>query len=221
MAILLVEDEQKVGDLVSRELRAYHYAVTWARTARDAAEAMARDDFDLVVLDLSLPDSDGLDLLASWRDLRYAVPVLILSARSDVEDRVKGLDLGADDYLAKPFSIAELVARVRSLQRRQGIEQAAVMELRGLCVDLNARRVTLNGEEIELTRREFDLIQLFIVNKGRVLTRGQISEKVWGSDREIETNLIDVYIRKLRHKLHPPQGEGYFKTLRGVGYKMV
>ena len=161
-----------------------------------------------------------MELLREWRSLGFNEPVLILSARDAVQDRIKGLNLGADDYLAKPFSFEELLARIRSLLRRHG-KKATVFEHRGIKMDLLARTVARNNQKVDLTAREFSLLELFMQNQGRVLTRTMISEKIWESHNDLDANLIDVYMRRLRKKLEVPSEEPIFKTLRGVGYEMV
>jgi DNA-binding response OmpR family regulator len=222
MRILIVEDEPRVGQFIERGLAQVAYTPTWVRTCQDAEGALADDGpFDAVILDLGLPDGDGLKLLRGWRETGFNEPVLILSARDAVQDRIKGLNLGADDYLAKPFSFEELLARVRSLLRRQGGKKATVFEHRGLKLDLLARRVQRNGEVIELTAREFALLELFMQNPGRVLTRTLIAEKVWDSYYDSDTNLLDVYMRRLRIKLETAADKPWFKTLRGVGYQLI
>lgn len=221
MRILIVEDELRVGQFVERGLQQVAYSSTWVRSCKEADEALVGGAFDAVILDIGLPDGDGLKLLAEWRAAKFNEPVLILSARDAVQDRIKGLNLGADDYLAKPFSFEELLARVRSLLRRQGGKKATVFEHRGLNLDLLSRSVRLNGELIQLTAREFSLLELFMQNPGRVLTRTLIAEKVWDSYFDSDTNLLDVYMRRLRRKLEMSPEKPLFKTLRGVGYQMI
>jgi len=173
------------------------------------------------VLDLGLPDGDGLDLLREWRAAGFNEPVLILSARDAVADRIKGLNLGADDYLAKPFSFDELLARLRSLLRRQATVKATVLEHRGIRVDLLARTVTAHDAPVDLTNREFALLELFLQNAGRVLTRTMIAERVWEASHELQTNLIDVYVRRLRRKLEQEGDEALIRTVRGSGYQLA
>jgi DNA-binding response OmpR family regulator len=172
-------------------------------------------------LDLGLPDGDGLELLREWRAAGFNEPVLILSARDALQDRVRGLNVGADDYLAKPFSFEELLARLRSLLRRQGGKKTTDFEHRGIKLDLLARTVECDGKPVDLTSREFALLELFMQNQGRVLTRTMIAEKVWDSYSDLDTNLLDVYMRRLRMKLESTPEKQLFKTLRGVGYQMV
>jgi DNA-binding response OmpR family regulator len=221
MRILIVEDERKVGQFVAQALTEQSYTVQLVRTAAAARDALAESPFDLILLDLGLPDGDGLSLLAEWRRLGFNEPVLILSARDAVTDRIKGLNLGADDYLPKPFSVDELIARTRSLLRRQsGGQRTTVLESNGVRLDLLRREATVNGRPVELTNREFALLELFLHNPGRVLTRTLIAEKVWEASYSMETNLIDVYVRRLRQKLEAIDGVARFKTVRGTGYRM-
>jgi DNA-binding response OmpR family regulator len=177
--------------------------------------------YDAIILDLGLSDGDGLDLLQEWRHGGFNEPVLILSARDSVQDRIKGLDFGADDYLAKPFSIEELLARVRSLLRRQSAVKDTVLEHRHLRLDLLGRIVTLGGAPVDLTSREFALLEVFLQNPGRILTRTLISEKIWESHYDVDTNLLDVYMSKLRSKLDLDAAKPLFKTVRGVGYQLL
>ena len=222
MRILIVEDEPRVGHFVERGLEQVAYSPTWVRSCKEADSALTGGSFDAVILDLSLPDGDGLHLLREWRAAGFNQPVLILSARDAVQDRIKGLNLGADDYLAKPFSFEELLARVRSLLRRHGGKKSTVFSHRDLKLDLLSRSVQRKGQPIELTAREFALLELFMQNPGRVLTRTMITEKVWDSYFDSDTNLLDVYMRRLRMKLETPgDKKPWFKTLRGVGYQLI
>lgn len=222
MKILIVEDERKVGQFLERAMAEQSYTVQLARTCAQAHDALAESGFDAIVLDLGLPDGDGLDLLKAWRTAGHNEPVLILSARDAVADRIRGLNLGADDYLPKPFSVDELVARLRSLLRRHAAApRSTVLEHRGVRLDLLARTATLHGRAIELTSREFALLELFLQNRRRVLTRTLIAEKVWSASYDLETNLIDVYVRRLRRKLEQPDGEPFIRTLRGTGYQLA
>ncbi len=221
MRILIVEDEPRVGQFVERGLEQVAYTPTWVRSCQQAEARLAQGSFDAVILDLSLPDGNGLDLLRRWRVTGCKAPIMILSARDAVQDRITGLNLGADDYLAKPFSFEELLARVRSLLRRSGGEKTTVFEHRGLRLDLLSRTLLYSGQSIELTSREFALMELFMQNPGRVLTRTMIAEKVWNSYYDADTNLLDVYMRRLRLKLETAGGSPWFKTLRGVGYQLL
>ena len=222
MKILVVEDEPKVSRLIERALTEQAYTVRAVATCAAARDALADSPYDAVVLDLGLPDGDGLELLREWRAGGFNEPVLILSARDAVEDRIRGLNLGADDYLPKPFSVDELVARLRSLFRRQGTApRATVLEHRGVRLDLLARVARFNGQSVELTSREFALLELFLQNPRRVLTRTVIAEKIWEASYEMETNLIDVYVRRLRLKFEMPGAEPLIRTVRGSGYQLA
>ena len=221
MKVLVVEDQQRLGAFLERGLKECSYTVTWVRTCTDARDALAASSHDVIVLDLGLPDGDGIDLLRQWRSAGFNEPVLILSARDTVADRIKGLDVGADDYLPKPFSFEELLARVRSLVRRQSAVKQVVLEHRGIRVDLLSHTVQLNGAAIDLTSREYALLEIFMQNPGRILTRTLISEKIWASHYDVDTNLLDVYMSRLRSKLESIPGKPLFKTVRGVGYQLL
>lgn len=223
MKILVVENERKVGQFVERALVEQAYTAKLVGSCAAARDALAESPYDAVILDLGLPDGDGLALLREWRASGFDEPVLILSARDAVQDRIQGLNLGADDYLPKPFSVEELLARLRSLFRRHGHGggRTTVLEHRGVRLDLLARTVTLHGKKIELTARELALLELFLQNPRRVLTRTLIAEKVWEASYDMETNLIDVYVRRLRQKLEQPDSEPFIRTLRGTGYQLA
>jgi DNA-binding response OmpR family regulator len=221
MKILLVEDDRRIGRFIEKGLRENAYAVVWKRLLSEAEEALCVGNFDLLILDLGMPDGDGIDFLEARRKAGLAVSTLILSARDSVADRVAGLNLGADDYLTKPFSFEEFLARVRALLRRQGTVHQTVLAHRGVQMDLLSRSVTCDGRIVELTNREFALLELFLSNAGRTLTRTFIGEKVWESSYGVQTNLIDVYIRKLRTHLGDHDRERpLIRTVRGVGYVM-
>jgi len=222
MKILIVEDEDKVGRFVEKALAEQAYTVARVGSCAAARDALAESPFDAIVLDLGLPDGDGLDLLREWRQHGFNEPVLILSARDAVGDRIEGLNVGADDYLSKPFSVDELIARVRSLLRRHTVSQRqTVLEHRGIRMDLLARNVTLDGAPVELTAREFALLELLLQNPGRVLTRTLIAGKVWEAPYDLGTNLIDVYVRRLRQKFERPEGPPLIRTVRGSGYQLA
>lgn len=222
MKILLVEDDRKIGQFVKKGLEEVSYACVWVRNRQEAREAVADNHFDVIVLDIGLPDGNGLQLLTEWREKNLPAQVLILSARHEVDDKIAGLNLGADDYLTKPFSFGELLARLRSLVRRHGAQKKTVLEHRGIRLDLLTREVSLTGAPVVLTQREFALLELFLQNPGRVLTRTQIAEKIWDCHFDMETNLVDVYVAKLRGKLkRASEAEPLFQSVRGVGYKLA
>ena len=221
MKVLVVEDQQRLGQFLERGLREATYTVRWVRTCKDALDALAESPYDVIVLDLGLPDGDGIDMLRQWRESGFNEPVLILSARDSLEDRIKGLNIGADDYLPKPFSFEELLARVRSLVRRQSTSKQMVLEHRGIRVDLVSHTVEVNGRPLDLTSREYALLQIFMQNAGRILTRTLISEKIRESHYDVDTNLLDVYMSRLRAKLETAPGKPLFKTIRGVGYQLL
>lgn len=221
MKILIVEDERRVAQFVERALVELSHTTRVASSCAAARDALAETPFDAVILDLGLPDGDGLALLREWRASGFNEPVLILSARDAVSDRIQGLNLGADDYLPKPFVIDELVARVRSLLRRHAGAKTTVLTHGPIRLDLLARTATLDGQLVELTSREFALLELFLQNPGRVLTRTLIAEKIWEASYDLETNLIDVYVRRLRKKFETTPDRPLLKTVRGTGYQLA
>ena len=221
MKVLIVEDERRLGEFLKQALSECRYTANWVRTRKEAADALAETPYDVIVLDLSLPDGDGLELLRQWRTSGFNEPVLILSARDSLEDRVKGLDLGADDYLPKPFSLEELLARIRSLVRRQSTAKQTLLEHAGIRLDLLGHTVQVNGQPVDLTSREYALLEIFMQNHGRILPRTLITDKIWASSYDVDTNLLDVYMSRLRAKLEGISGKPLFKTVRGVGYQLV
>src|SRR5437773_11795514 len=221
MKVLIVEDQQRLGQFLERGFKECAYTATWVSTCKDARDALADSAYDVIVLDLGLPDGDGIDLLRQWRGSGFNEPVLILSARDTVADRIKGLNIGADDYLPKPFSFEELLARVRSLVRRQSSVKQVVLEHQGIRIDLLSHTVKVNGQPIDLTSREYALLEIFMQNPGRILTRTLISEKIWASHYDVDTNLLDVYMSRLRAKLESSSAKPLFKTVRGVGYQLL
>ena len=220
MKVLIVEDQRKLGALLKQGLVEAGYAVGCVGTCAAARDALCECSYDAIVLDIGLPDGDGLNLLHQWRKSGFNEPVIILSARDTVQDRIKGLDFGADDYLPKPFSLQELLARLRSLLRRHSNVKDTVLEHRGLRLDLVGRTLQFNGEPIELTTRELTLLEIFMQNPGRTLPRTLICEKVWSSPYDVDANLLDVYMSKLRSRFEIEGEKPLFKTVRGVGYRM-
>lgn len=221
MKVLVVEDEARLGQFLKQGLSQEAYTATLATTCAEATDALVETHYDAIVLDLNLPDGDGLNLIREWRTAGFTEPVLILSARDSLEDRIQGLDLGADDYLPKPFSLEELFARLRALLRRQSVSKKTVLERSGIRVDLVGHIVQVNGQQIDLTGREYALLEIFMHNAGRVLTRALISEKIWSSNYDVDTNLLDVYMSRLRTKLETAAGHPLFKTVRGMGYQLL
>ncbi len=222
MKILLVEDDRKIGQFVKKGLEEVSYSAVWVKTAEEARVEVAHNQFDVIILDIGLPDGNGLELLTDWREKNLATQVLILSARHEVDDKIAGLNLGADDYLTKPFSFGELLARLRSLVRRHASAKKTVLEHRGIRLDLLTREITFDDVAVQLTQREFALLELFLHHPARVLTRTQIAEKIWDCHFDMETNLVDVYVAKLRGKLRlPNETEPVIQSVRGVGYKLV
>lgn len=216
MRVLVVEDDVLLGDGLEVGLRQTGFNVDWMKDGISARAAFAAAPYDAVVLDLGLPRLSGLDLLAEWRANEVSVPVLILTARDSVEDRIAGLNTGADDYLVKPFALGELVARLRALIRRSHGRASPVLEHGDVILDPQAHSVSRNGEEIELTAREFQLLELFMENRGRVLPRALLEEKLYGWTQELDSNALEVHIHHLRKKL----GSSFIRTLRGVGYQL-
>ena len=221
MKVLIVEDQRGLGQFLKQGLIERAYTVTWVQTCREAHDAIADDGYDAIVLDLNLPDGEGFELLREWRQCGFNEPVLILSARDSVEDRIRGLDLGADDYLPKPFSFEELLARIRALLRRQSAVKQSILEHRGIRLDLLSHTVQVNEQFIDLTSREYALLEIFMQNAGRVLTRTLISDKIWSSNNGMDANLLDVYMSRLRAKLETAPDKVYFKTVRGIGYQLL
>ncbi len=221
MKVLIVEDQQRMGLFLKQGLSEHSYTVSLVGSCREARDALCETSYDVIVLDLGLPDGDGLDLLREWRQNGFNEPVLILSARDAVEDRIEGLNRGADDYLPKPFSLEELLARIRSLVRRHSTSKETVLEHRGIKLDLLSHTVQVKGKPIALTSREFALLEIFMQNVGRILPRTLISEKIWEAHYDVDTNLLDVYMSRLRSKFETVPEQPLFKTVRGVGYQLL
>lgn len=220
MRILIVEDQARLAELLTRTLVQRSYTVDCVPNSGAARAALSDSRYDSIILDIDLREGNGFELLREWRAGGFNEPVLVVSARDSVQDRIKGLDLGADDYLPKPFNLEELIARIRSLLRRQYNVRKTVFEHRGLRLDLLSRTVYLNNSPIVLTSREYALLEIFIQNPGRILTRTLICEKIWESQCDVDANLLDVYMSRLRTKLEATPGEPFFRTVRGVGYQL-
>jgi two-component system copper resistance phosphate regulon response regulator CusR len=219
MRILVVEDEKRIADFLGRGLESAGFAVDIAADGQSAIDMVHATDYDLITLDLMLPDMDGIKVLEKIRNRKTNPPVLILSARGAVEDRVKGLELGADDYLIKPFAFVELLARVRVLLRR-GQPTPEKLTVGELSLDCIRRKVTRSGENIDLAPKEFSILEYLMRNKGRPLSRTMIVEHVWDMDYDGLTNIVDVYIRHLRSKIDDGWPTKLIHTVRGVGYML-
>jgi two-component system OmpR family response regulator len=220
MRVLIVEDDTKMAALVRRGLRGEGIAADVARSGEDAAWMAEAVDYDALVLDVMLPGLDGFETCRRLRARGVWAPVLMLTARDAVEDRVRGLDQGADDYLTKPFSFAELLARLRALVRRGPGERPAVLEVGGLRLDPASRRVWRGEREIGLSAKEFALLETFMRRPGQVLSRYQLLESAWDYEYENRSNVVDVYVRYLREKIDRPFGADSIETVRGAGYRL-
>jgi DNA-binding response OmpR family regulator len=218
MRLLLVEDEKKVSDLVARALRAERYAVDVADDGQQGWELAQSYDYDLIILDLMLPQLWGEELLRRVRRRNHQVPILILTARGTTEEKVQNFEAGADDYLTKPFAFAELVMRVKALLRRGPITRSSVLRVADLEVDRFTQQVRRGGRRIELTPKEYSLLEYLAANPGRVCSRTMIIEHVWDQSFEGLTNIVDVYVRHLRAKVDDPFPVKLIRTVRGVGY---
>ena len=219
MKILVVEDEAKTGDYLRQGLAEAGFVVDLARDGPDGLHLAETGDYDLAILDVMLPGLDGWQVLAGMRRAGRAMPVLFLSARDHVEDRVKGLELGADDYLVKPFAFAELLARVRTLLRRGSRSaEPELMRAADLELDLKRRRVTRAGQRIDLTAKEFALLELLLRRRGEVLPRSLIASQVWDMNFDSDTNVIEVAVRRLRAKIDDSFEPKLIRTVRGMGY---
>jgi two-component system copper resistance phosphate regulon response regulator CusR len=221
MRVLLVEDEEKVTRFVARGLKAERYAVDVALDGRSGLDHVIAYSYDLIILDLNLPVISGTDLLKHIRKSHPNVPVLILTARDNIEDKVKNFEEGADDYLTKPFSFAELLVRVKALLRRGPVTNSTTLRVGELELDRVVHKVKRGGKPIELTSKEFSLLEYLMINAGRVLSRTMIVEHVWDQSFEGLTNIVDVYVRQLRKKIDDGHEHKLFRTVRGVGYSIT
>lgn len=219
MRLLIAEDEKSAGSFVVKGFSEAGFVVDWVQTGPDALHKAIENDYDLIILDIGLPGLNGWDVLTSLRRTRQT-PVIYLTARDLVEDRVRGLELGADDYLIKPFAFSELLARVRALLRRGQSKEIDRLKLDDLVVDISARRVRRAGVDVKLTAKEFSLLELFLRRQGEVLSRTLIAENVWDINFDSDTNVVEVAIRRLRAKVDEPFASSLLHTVRGFGYIM-
>lgn len=221
MRLLVVEDETKTGNYIRQGLSEAGFVVELVRNGLDGYHLAMTESFDLIILDVMLPDVDGWRIMQSYRDAGHQTPVLFLTARDSVDDRVKGLELGADDYLVKPFAFAELLARIRTLLRRRSMASPAEqIQVADLTLDLIKHRVSRAGKRILLTQKEFSLLELLARRPGEVLPRSLIASQVWDMNFDSDTNVIDVAIRRLRAKIDDNFQPKLIHTVRGMGYKM-
>ncbi|MBF0785879.1 response regulator [Muribacter muris] len=216
MRILLIEDDSLIGEGLKIGLTKNGFSVDWFSDGKTGLNALTSAPYDAVVLDLTLPKMDGLDILKQWRGANQDVPVLILTARDTLDERIAGLQRGADDYLCKPFALAEVVARLQALIRRRYGQLNPIIEHSSVKFDPNQRKVYLNEQEIALTTKEYTLLELFMLNKERVLTRSTIEEKLNSWDEEMSSNALEVHIYNLRKKL----GKQFIRTVHGIGYAL-
>jgi two-component system response regulator QseB len=216
MRLLLAEDDAMIGEAVRAGLRKQGFTVDWVSDGVAAQQALAAEPYEACVLDLGLPRKTGIDVLRELRERGSTLPVLVLTARDAVTDRVAGLDAGADDYLVKPFDLAELVARLRAITRRQAGRASVVLEHRGVTLDAASHEVRRHGQLVSLSPREFALLQALLEHPGRVLSRAQLEERLYGWGEEVESNVVEVHVHTLRRKL----GADFIRTVRGVGYRV-
>ncbi|MBW7474625.1 response regulator transcription factor [Paenibacillus oenotherae] len=219
--IIVVDDDEKITSLLRRSLAFEGYEVAIANNGLEGLKLMLMSDPDLLILDVMMPQVDGWEVCRRVREGGSVVPILMLTAKDDIQDRVKGLDLGADDYLVKPFALEELLARVRALLRRKSDkleETSSRLQFEDLTLDLDSREAIRAGRRVDLTAKEFDLLLLFMQNPRRVLTRDAIMDKIWGYDYSGESNVLEVYIAMLRQKTEDGAGKRLIQTVRGTGY---
>lgn len=220
MRILVVDDDVRLRSVVSRGLAEEGYAVDTARDGEEAQYLAGINEYDLVLLDIMMPKMDGLTVCKALRASQQEVPVLMLTARDAVSDRVTGLDAGADDYLVKPFAFEELLARVRALIRRGAPTRSPVLSFADLELNTVGRRLQRGGKKIELTAKEYAVLEYFLRNPGALITRGMIEEHAWNNDFDSVSNLVDVYIRRLRSKIDREGDPSFIETVRGAGYRL-
>lgn len=218
MRILLAEDEKSLNRIIAKQLKAAGYSVDCAFNGEEAYDLISMTDYDAAVFDVMMPKIDGFSLLRKIRNEGNNLPVLFLTARDSIEDRVEGLDIGADDYLVKPFAFEELLARIRVLIRKNSVSNSNIITVADLTVDISSRKVTRGGKDILLSAKEYELLQYLAVNNGIVLSREKIEDHIWNYDYEGGTNVVDVYIRYLRKKIDEGYDKKLIHTVRGMGY---
>ncbi len=220
MRILIIEDEQKLAEILLRSLRGEGFTVDVAANAEDGYDWAVTDHYDLVILDLLLPDGSGTDVLKRLRQQQHKVPVLVLTARGDLESKVENFEAGADDYLTKPFALPELMVRVRALMRRGPAIKDTLLKMADLEVDRLSHQVRRAGRRVELSPKEYSLLEYLLLNAGRVLSRSMIIDRVWDQSFEGFTNIVDVYVRQLRRKIDEGYNPKLIRTVRGLGYSI-
>ncbi len=220
MRILLVEDDADVARFIARGLNEQAYAVDQAEDGEKALYLAGVNSYDVMVLDIMLPSLDGLEVCRRLRTSGSHIPIMMLTARDSVDDKIAGLDAGADDYLAKPFEFGELLARLRALLRRGGATLSATIRVNGLEIDTRSHRVSIEGKPLTLTTKEYGVLEFLARNAGRIVTREEISEHVWNQDFDPFSNLIEVYINRLRRQIEKVSGPKLINTVRGAGYIM-
>jgi len=223
MNALIVEDEKSLANEITSYLKNEKMICDVAHTGMEASEMIAVNQYDFILLDLGLPDYEGLDLIKEAKKAGSEAAIIVITARGAVEDKVRGLDLGADDYLAKPFALIELYSRMQAVARRKFQVNTSEVRIGDFSVDINARKVTFKNREVDITRKQYDLLQYLVLNKNKVLTRIQLYEHIWGNmlDDQYDSNFIDVHIKNLRKKLNEYATTDWLVTVRGVGYKAV
>ncbi|HNY53721.1 MAG TPA: response regulator transcription factor [Bacteroidales bacterium] len=222
MNVLIVEDEISLAKEIASFLKSENFLCDLAFTGNEASEKIAVNLYDFVLLDLGLPDYDGLDLIREARELGSEASFIVITARGAVEDKVKGLDLGADDYLAKPFALVELLSRINAVARRKFNIVSPDIVLGDFIMKVQARKLVCNEKEVDLTKKEYDLLHYLVLNRGKVLTRQQLYEHIWGNilDDQYDSNFIDVHIKNLRRKMNQHAPAPWLETVRGVGYRV-
>lgn len=218
MKILLIEDNQEIGSYLQKELSKAGYLTTHCLEGDEGLGMLGYTSFDLILLDIMLPDMDGFEIITTLRRTKNDIPIIVISALTEVDYRIKGLNIGADDYLTKPFEVQELIARIRVLLRRQANQPSNKLEFNDLSLDLETHKVFRAGTELDLRAKEYQLLELLLRNQGKVLSRTAILEHIWDMNYDGDSNTVDVHIRYLRRKVDLPFKTGYIKTIKGFGY---